>query len=83
MTEQDDMENWVYATAASRGEIARRYPYSYEMGMGFEMTADDIPSLPGATISNVPSEKNQRAYYRRWMEFMDGKSWDELMATAG
>ncbi len=26
MTEQDDMENWNYAHAASRGVIARRYP---------------------------------------------------------
>ena len=30
MTEQDDMENWNYAHAASRGTIARRYPYNYE-----------------------------------------------------
>src|SRR5262249_49936200 len=29
MTEQDDMENWNYAHAASRGVIARRYPYNY------------------------------------------------------
>src|SRR5262249_25163958 len=28
LTEQDDMENWNYAHAASRGTIARRYPYS-------------------------------------------------------
>ena len=32
MTEQDDMENWNYAHAASRGTIARRYPYNYEQG---------------------------------------------------
>ena len=29
MTEQDDMENWSNATQASRGTIARRYPYNY------------------------------------------------------
>ena len=34
LTEQDDMENWNYAHAASRGTIARRYPYSYEQGLG-------------------------------------------------
>ena len=34
LTEQDDMENWNYAHAASRGTIARRYPYNYEMGLG-------------------------------------------------
>ena len=37
MTEQDDMENWNYAHAASRGAIARRYPYSYEQGQGYEI----------------------------------------------
>ena len=34
LTEQDDMENWNYAHAASRGTVARRYPYNYEMGLG-------------------------------------------------
>ena len=34
LTEQDDMENWNYAHAASRGTIARQYPYNYEMGLG-------------------------------------------------
>jgi hypothetical protein len=34
MTEKDDMENWNYAHQASRGVIARRHPYSYEMGLG-------------------------------------------------
>ena len=34
MTEQDDMENWQYATAASRGTIARRYPFNYQLSMG-------------------------------------------------
>ena len=30
LTEQDDMENWNYASAASSGTIARRYPYNEE-----------------------------------------------------
>ena len=34
MTEQDDAENWNYATAASKGTIASRYPFNYEMGIG-------------------------------------------------
>ena len=33
MTEQDDMENWLYATAASKGTIAKRYPLNYQMSM--------------------------------------------------
>ena len=34
MTEQDDMENWLYATAASMGTIARRYPFNYQQSLG-------------------------------------------------
>ena len=33
LTEQDDMENWNYAHKASRGVIARQFPYNYEMGL--------------------------------------------------
>ncbi|SVB70226.1 uncharacterized protein METZ01_LOCUS223080, partial [marine metagenome] len=36
LTEQDDMENWNYAHNASQGVIARRFPYNYQMGMGFD-----------------------------------------------
>ena len=28
MTEQDDAENWNYATASSRGTIAQRFPFT-------------------------------------------------------
>ncbi len=50
LTEQDDMENWNYAHAASRGTIARRYPYSYEQGMGYEVQdfAWEGLQLPGS-----------------------------------
>jgi phenylpropionate dioxygenase-like ring-hydroxylating dioxygenase large terminal subunit len=75
MTEQDDMENWSYATAASKGTIARRYPYNYAMGLGFEGTH---PLIPGALVTDVPMEQNQRGFYRRWAELMDAASWDGL-----
>ncbi len=46
LTEQDDMENWNYAHAASRGTIARRHPYSYEQGMGYEFEIYEWDGLP-------------------------------------
>ena len=51
MTEQDDMENWNYAHAASRGVIARRHPYNYEQGQGWEVENYewDGLSLPGGS----------------------------------
>jgi hypothetical protein len=80
LTEQDDMENWNYAHAASRGTIARQYPYNYEMGLGNATTAfeDHGLRLPG-TILDVPgqsaSENNQRGFYTRWRQLMEAEDW--------
>ena len=83
LTEQDDMENWNYAHAASRGTIARRYPYCYEQGLGdersdFEYDGIKFPGLVTDLTESKSSEDNLRNLYRRWAEFMDADSWDEL-----
>ena len=75
MTEQDDMENWNYATEASAGTIARRFPYNYEMGMGEEYP---IEGLEDAVFSPFINEQNPRWYYKRWAELMDANSWNDL-----
>ncbi len=87
LTEQDDMENWTYAHAASRGTIARRYTYNYEMGLGREITdfEDHGLTLPGVicdVTGAVASEHNQRNFYRRWRQFMEAPDWAHLMAPA-
>jgi len=79
MTESDDAENWGYATDASKGVIARRYDYNYQMGMGH---AKPVPGLKDAVEGGDTTEENARIYYRRWKQMMQGKSWDELMAGA-
>jgi hypothetical protein len=84
MTEQDDMENWNYAHAASRGTIARRYPYSYEQGLGteiedYEWEGFRVPGTVCDLTQAKSSEHNLRNLYRRWAEFMAAESWDELM----
>jgi len=83
MTEQDDMENWNYAHAASRGTIARRYPYSYEQGIGTAVRDYDFQGIrvPGDVIDITEvqsSEQPMRNLYRRWAEFMEADSWDQL-----
>ena len=83
LTEQDDMENWNYAHAASRGTIARRYPYSYEQGMGYEVQdfVWEGLHLPGVVMDITEaksSEHNLRNLYRRWAAFMEAASWEEL-----
>jgi phenylpropionate dioxygenase-like ring-hydroxylating dioxygenase large terminal subunit len=80
MTEQDDMENWDYATQASQGVVARRFPYNYQQGLGREQLSE----LDRAVHSDhaIAGEVNARAFYRRWAEFVDNLSWPELRERA-
>ena len=77
LTEKDDMENWNYASAASKGVVARRYPYNYEMGLGLE---GSHPDLPGIVTEGI-SEANQRGFYQYWAELMDGRRLAERSPT--
>ena len=84
LTEQDDMENWNYAHAASRGTIARQYPYNYEMGLGRAHARLRGPRAHAARHDQRrdgghASENNQRGFYTRWRQFMEAESWTELM----
>ena len=74
MTEQDDMENWNYAHTASRGVIARRYPYNYEMGLHFDKI--DV-GYPGVTTNEPITEANARAFYTKWAHMMDSEGWEQ------
>ena len=80
LTEQDDMENWNYATAASDGVIARKYTYHYKAGMGAEGRHPLIPGTVSPTLYNT--EQNARGLYKRWAEYMDADSWDHLRPAA-
>jgi len=75
MTEEDDMENWNYATAASYGTIARRHAYNYQQGLGHHVPA---PNLKGAIYTRGISEQNVRGFLGRWAEMMEANSWAEL-----
>ena len=78
LTEQDDMENWNYATAASEGTIARRYPYNYKAGRAGDGAHPLIPGI----VSRMHSEQNARAMYQRWADYMDAANWDEIRRAA-
>jgi phenylpropionate dioxygenase-like ring-hydroxylating dioxygenase large terminal subunit len=75
MTEQDDMENWNYATAGSKGPIARRYPYNYQQSMN---TARSDHPVEGR-VSTQMTEENARRFYLRWSQYLQGASWSELL----
>jgi len=74
MTEQDDMENWNYATAGSRGPIARRHPFNYQQSMHAARSDDPIPG----TVSTQMTEENARRFYECWSGYMQDRSWLEL-----
>ena len=64
LTEMDDMENWSYAQKASKGVIARRYPYHYAMGLGHETEGHhnlaELGLPQNALISEVMSPETRR-----------------------
>jgi hypothetical protein len=47
------------------------------MGLGHERRSEEFPGLE----SGLPSEMNQRAFYRRWLELMTATSWAEIAIT--
>ena len=75
MTEQDDVENWLYATEASRGTIARRYPFNYQQSLGAERLDDPLPG----EVSTQITEHIARGFYRRLMSYLRGDDWDSLL----
>ncbi len=90
LTEEDDMENWNYAHKASKGVIARRYPYNYALGLGHETKGHpsyaefDLPQNALVTLKSQDSdrhsasEQNQRGAYSFWAELMAAESWGDL-----
>ena len=80
MTEQDDLENWLYATNASRGTIARRYPFNYQQSMGAAQLNPVVNGLMVmGEVSTQINEHMARGFYRRWADYLDGADWDVLM----
>lgn len=64
--EMEDGENWNAAHSALRGYVTRQQPLCYKAGLGHERTFEEMPGVAGF----VYSDANQRAWQRRWLEFM-------------
>jgi phenylpropionate dioxygenase-like ring-hydroxylating dioxygenase large terminal subunit len=80
MTEQDDLENWLYATKASKGTIARRHPFNYQQSMGASHINPVVNGLEvKGDVSTQVTEHIARGFYRRWADYVDGADWDVLM----
>lgn len=74
------MENWLYATKASTGTIARRYAFNYQLARD---QAHLDPEVNGLTVrgrvNTKMTEHMARGYYRRWKAYLDCADWDELL----
>ena len=75
MTEQDDMENWLYATAASKGTIAKRYPLNYQMSM----KSPNTTQFGSGEVATQMTDQTPRNFYRVWQRYMNGDNWESLL----
>ena len=67
MTEQDDMENWLYASPPL-GTIAERLKLNYQQSMGAAKLNDPLPGL----VATQMSEHMAQGYYTRWRDYLEG-----------
>lgn len=65
----DDVENFERMVAASSSPRTWRLPMNYEIHLGHD--EDLLPHLPG-NCGAQPSEVSQRAFYRFWLDRMNG-----------
>ena len=80
MTEQDDMENWLYATSASTGTVARRYNFNYQQSLNATRLNPTVNGLEvRGEVATQISEHMARGFYGRWKTYMQGGDWDALL----
>ena len=79
MTEQDDIENWNYATQGSRGVIARRHPFNYQQSQDIYKIDDPVAGI----VSTQMTEENARRFYQVWTDYLQDKDWQTIMAKPG
>ena len=72
LADADDGENWSGVQTALRGPMVRRMMLNYRMGLGHE-GPDDV--YPGVVTDQPIGEGPQRAFYRRWLEYMTSDDW--------
>jgi ethylbenzene dioxygenase alpha subunit len=73
--EMDDGENWEHSTRANAGYVTRHQNLCYAMAPEGQL---HDKSLPGVVHSGQLSDANQRLFYRKWAELMDGENWSDI-----
>jgi phenylpropionate dioxygenase-like ring-hydroxylating dioxygenase large terminal subunit len=68
--EQDDLELWISATAASNNPIAARYPYNFQTAVPFIDSPVPDHEWPGRAYRPSNTEVSQFAFMRYWDRIM-------------
>jgi phenylpropionate dioxygenase-like ring-hydroxylating dioxygenase large terminal subunit len=68
---QDDTENFTSITRNSRGSVAARLSFLYEMGRGGRPMQGFAG--PGEVYEGKYNEANARAFYRRWLDLLQAR----------
>jgi 3-phenylpropionate/trans-cinnamate dioxygenase alpha subunit len=77
MVEIDDGENWnLIGDLLTQGPKARSLSWNYQMGLGHER--EDDPDYPGTIGHHAWGELPQRAFYRRYLEFLTSHEWPRI-----
>ncbi|HTJ92797.1 MAG TPA: aromatic ring-hydroxylating dioxygenase subunit alpha [Pararobbsia sp.] len=81
IVEVDDGEQWNnIGFVLKHGVQARKMMWNYTMGLGHE--TEDHPVARGKMNRTYFGEGPQRAFYRRWLEFMTSKDWPRIEPEA-
>ena len=73
--EMDDGENFEFSTRTNAGLVTRQQQMYMGLGLGSERADTE---LPGNVFRNQVNEANHRAFYRRWLDLMQAKSWADV-----
>lgn len=73
--EMDDGENWEFCTRTNEGVVSRRQKLYYGMGLDSRIEHEEFP---GQVHRSQVNDANQRAFYRRWAQFMSAESWADV-----
>jgi ethylbenzene dioxygenase alpha subunit len=73
--EMDDGENFEFSTRTNAGFVTRQQPLYMGLGQGTRITDS---GLPCNVHRNQVNEANHRAFYRRWLDLLQARSWSEV-----
>lgn len=68
--EQDDLELWASATAASNNPISKRFPYSFHTALRYMNSPEEDNHLPGRVFKPTEVEVAQFAFMQQWSQCM-------------